>query len=243
MAKKKVKEVVDDPLEALAPFHPDSLREAETAGVPAITSPVSPLGPPTAIAAPAAVELLLREANRQIRELRQEVAAGQTERRQLEKRNYQLEAIAAQVEELRAALDQERQVRSGLERETAAMEVEVKHVARLQAELEAERAARLELERQTAMLTIRAERADEVASLLAEERQARVTLERERATLAVEVEQARKMEVFLAEERQARMNAQSRAASAEARLAKLEGEVEARNPQGERSLMGRLRGR
>lgn len=53
----------------------------------------------------------------------------------------------------------------------------------------------------------------------------RVKLEREKATLEVQVQGLQKLDTLLSEERQARMNAQSRASSAEARLARLEGEI------------------
>jgi hypothetical protein len=93
-------------------------------------------------------------------------------------------------------------------------------------------------------LAIRAEKAEEWAGQLAEERRLRLELERQKATLEVEVHHAKKQDVLLTEERQARMNAQSRAATAEARLAKFEGEMAARHPAGEQKpLWSRLRGR
>jgi hypothetical protein len=62
--------------------------------------------------------------------------------------------------------------------------------------------------------------------------------------LKAELAHAKKIETLLTEERQARANAQIRASTAEAKLSRLEGELDAQSPQtGGGSLFGRLRGR
>jgi hypothetical protein len=68
-------------------------------------------------------------------------------------------------------------------------------------------------------------------------------LERHKATLDVEMKHAQKLEAFLAEERSARMNAQSRAASAESKLSRLEGELNRQESGESSSLLKRLRRR
>jgi hypothetical protein len=72
----------------------------------------------------------------------------------------------------------------------------------------------------------------------------RVDLERERAGLKADLSHAKKIETLLAEERSARANAQLRASTAEAKLSRLEGELEAQSPNKTGgSVFGRLRGR
>lgn len=242
MAKKKTSKTAKqdnsaDPLSSVETFDPKQVAE-ETA-VRAQSKPVSPLGPPQPVPTPPQLNVPspLGQPN-------EDVAALKAEIRALEKRNIELEAAVAQhkatIEELKA----EREVRLKLEREMAGMEVEIRQVRHATAALEEEREARLALERKLASLEVLAERAQEATAQLAEERQLRVQLEREKATLDVQVQSLQKLDTLLAEERQARMNAQSRASSAEARLARLEGEINQQGGiEGGRSLMDRLRGR
>jgi DNA repair exonuclease SbcCD ATPase subunit len=243
MAKKKTSKAAQqdssaDPLSNVETFDPKQM-EGETA-VRAQNKPVSPLGPPQT--APTPPQLAVSGLPGQPSEA---VAALKAEIRALEKRNIKLEATVAQhkatIEELKA----EREVRLKLEREMAGMEVEIRQVRHATAALEEERKSRLELERRLATLEVIAERAQEASAQLVEERQMRIQLEREKATLEVQVQSLQKLDTLLSEERQARMNAQSRASSAEARLARLEGEI---NQQGggsgsRQSFLDRLRGR
>ena len=243
MAKRKARKATKqentaDPLSNVETFDPKQVA-AETA-VRTQHKPISPLGPPQTVPAPTQFPL-----QPQLGDASQEIEALKAEIRTLEKRNIELETAVAQhkatIEELKA----EREVRLKLEREMAGMEVEIRQVRHATAALEEERQSRLELERRLATLEVIAERSQEVTAQLAEERQVRVQLEREKATLDVQVQSLQKLDALLSEERQARMNAQSRASSAEARLARLEGEI---NQQGGssssgQSFMDRLRGR
>ena len=246
MAKK----TITDPLDNLDTYDPGATDADKPSESAIATQPVSPLrAMPTAgedssaIISAAPVELILEEANWQIQQLRKELVAEQSSRRDLEKRNYELEAAVKVANRFESDLENERKARLDLERRLAAMEVEVRDVEQLQSHLEEERSVRLELERKTATLEVLSEKARELASQIAEERQARLELERDKATLDVEIEHAKKLEVFLAEERSARMNAQSRAASAEARLSRLEGEVAQQESAGSASFFRRLFGR
>ena len=243
MAKKRTskpapQENAADPLSNVETFDPKQVAE-ETA-VRAQNKPVSPLGPPQTVPTPPqlAVAVPLSQPS-------EDVAALKAEIRALEKRNIELETAVAQHQAILNELKEERAARQKLEREMAGMEVEIRQVRHATAALEEERQTRLELERRLATLTVIAERAQEMAAQLAEERQARVQLEREKATLDVQVQSMQKLDTLLSEERQARMNAQSRASSAEARLARMEGEI---NQQGGKnsggtSFLDRLRGR
>lgn len=241
MARKKASKVAQqdnsaDPLSNVETFDPRQVAE-ETA-VRAQNKPVSPLGPPQTVPAPPqlAVPVPFGQPNEE------EAAALKKEIRALEKRNIELETAVTQhkaaIEELKA----EREIRLKLEREIAGMEVEIRQVRHATAALEEERKSRLELERRLASLEVIAERAQEATAQLADERQRRVQLEREKATLDVQVQSLQKLDTLLAEERQARMNAQSRASSAEARLARLEGEINQQSGGGQ-SFLDRLRGR
>jgi hypothetical protein len=58
--------------------------------------------------------------------------------------------------------------------------------------------------------------------------------------LEVELQSSKKLDTLLDEERKARMNAQSRAATAEAKLARFVGELLS-SQQGEKGLFGRKR--
>ncbi|WP_420642257.1 hypothetical protein [Candidatus Leptofilum sp.] len=243
MAKKKTSKAapqdnVADPLSSVETFDPKKV-EAETAAH-AQNKPVSPLGPPQVVSTPSQFTMPVPVPVNQPSE---DVAALKAEIRALEKRNIELETAVTQhkatIEELKA----EREVRLKLEREIAGMEVEIRQVRHATAALEEERQARVALERKLASLEVIAERTQEATAQLAEERQMRVQLEREKATLDVQVQSLQKLDTLLAEERQARMNAQSRASSAEARLARLEGEIQQGGGESGRSFMDRLRGR
>ena len=255
MAKKSSKgtqkpadQIADlNPLGDLEPFDPNELVREKQGETNVQDKPVSPLGEPRPVRRidPDSANPLLVDARRKIEALEQQLTAEQNARRELERKTYQLEATAARAEELAAQLQDEHKTRMSLDRELSALEVEVKNARDFKEALESERKARLDLERRTATLQMQAERAREVAEQLAEERKARVDLERERATLKAELEHAKKMELLLTEERQARANAQLRASTAEAKLSRLEGELEAQNPQSSSggSLFGRFRGR
>jgi hypothetical protein len=244
--KAKEKSAELNPMGDLAPFDPGEIAGRQNSELPAATNrPVSPLGPPQS-ARPIDADSanpLLAEARRRIEQLEQQLAVEHDARRELERKMYQLEVVAIRVEEMTQRLEQEHQTRIGVERELSAMEVEIKIARDFKAALENERVARLDLERRTATLQMQAERANEIASQLAEERQARVDLERERAGLKAELSHAKKIETLLAEERSARANAQLRASTAEAKLSRLEGELEAQSPKTGGSVFGRLRGR
>ena len=241
MAKKKTdkaapKDSSADPLSNVETFDPRQVAQ-ETA-VRAQNQPVSPLGPPQAIPTPPqlAMPVPLSQPDEDNSALKAEIRA-------LEKRNIELETAVAQHKATIDELKTERDIRLKLEREMAAMEVEIRQVRHTTAALEEERQARLALERRLATLEVVAERSEEMAKQLAEERQMRVQLEREKATLDVQVQSMQKLDTLLSEERQARMNAQSRASSAEARLARLEGEINQQGGESGRSFMDRLRGR
>lgn len=253
MAKKKQvdpeikREAPVDPLEAVPMFDPKTDQVKETAVAPnhTISSPVSPLGPPTPV--PVAVGSLLTfppqlpHNDEQLQTLKQELAARDALIREQERRIIMLETAVANAKETEDELRQERQTRQTLEREMAALEVEVRQIRQTAQNLEQERAIRLEMERKLATLEVRSERAEQIAEQLVTERDARIRLEREKATLEVQVQSMHKTEALLTEERQARMNAQSRAASAEAQLARLQGEMGQQESGG--SLFGRFRGR
>lgn len=241
MAKKKTSKAaqadnVTDPLGSVETFDPKKVAE-ETA-VRTQSRPASPLGPPQAVTPSTQFTMPLPVAQPS-----EDITALKTEIRALEKRNIELETAVTQqkatIEELKA----ERDIRLKLEREMAGMEVEIRQVRHTTAALEEERQARIALERKLASLEVIAERAQEATAQLADERAARVKLEREKATLEVQVQSLQKLDTLLSEERQARMNAQSRASSAEARLARMEGEIQQGSGEGGRSFMDRLRGR
>ena len=206
-----------------------------------ITSPVSPLGPPVTMPLP--IQATLQNSQDKLTKLETQLAAKEERVRKLEREVFELKAAAKQTNATIRELKKERSIRLNLEREMAKMEAEVQQAQQINASLDAEREDRLMIERKLATLEVLAERSQEMAAQLAEERNARVTLEREKATLAVQVESMQKLEQLLNEERQARMNAQSRASSAEARLARIEGELNqggGSNSSG--GILGRLRG-
>ena len=243
MAKKKTNKAAEqdnsvDLLNSIETFDPKQVA-GETA-VRTARKPVSPLGPPQPVTTAPQFSRPIT-----VSQPSEEVAALKAEIRALEKRNIELETAVTQhkttIEELKA----ERDVRLKLEREMAGMEVEIRQVRHATAALEEERQSRLELERRLATLEVIAERAQEATAQLMEERQARVQLEREKATLDVQVQSLQKLDTLLSEERQARMNAQSRASSAEARLARMEGEINQHGSGsgGKQSFLDRLRGR
>jgi DNA repair exonuclease SbcCD ATPase subunit len=242
MAKNKTSKAAqqdnsDDPLSNVETFDPRQV-EKETA-VRAQNKPVSPLGPPQTVPTPTQLTMPVPASPPD-----EDVAALKAEIRALEKRNIELQTAVAQHKETIEELKAERDVRLKLEREMAGMEVEIRQVRHATAALEEERQARLQLERRLATLEVLAERAQEATAQLTEERQMRVQLEREKATLEVQVQGLQKLDTLLSEERQARMNAQSRASSAEARLARLEGEINQQGGSGSgQSFLDRLRGR
>ncbi len=247
MARKpttKAKETIEDPLEHLETFDPESIPDGAASVTTTSGGLASPLGPPEPLGGPGAspIELLLQQANRRIERLRGELTTEREQRRELEKQNYQLEATASQSEKVTAELEEERRIRLDLERKIAAMASEVKHIQVQAAMYEEERAARVEMERKIGSLEFRADNMAELAEELDEHRKARVALERDKATLEIEVRHAAKLEALLTEERQARANAQMRASSAEAKLAQLEGELAARSQKGRGSIFGRSRG-
>lgn len=241
MAKKKtikadISDNSADPLSNVETFDPKKVAE-ETA-VRAQSKPVSPLGPPQAVPTPPqlAMPMPLAQSSEDTTALKAEIRA-------LEKRNIELETAVTQLKATIDELKVERDVRLKLEREMAGMEVEIRQVRHTTAALEEERQARIALERKLASLEVIAERAQEATAQLTEERAQRVRLEREKATLEVQVQSLQKLDTLLSEERQARMNAQSRASSAEARLARLEGEIQQGGNESGRSFLDRLRGR
>jgi septation ring formation regulator EzrA len=242
-AKSKLTDL--NPLGDVAPFDPGELPD----GGQSVSAPsnkiASPLGTPQPVQRidPEAANPLLTDARRRIEQLEETLTAERQARQEVERKMYQLEVSAARAETLAQQLERERETRMGLERTLSALEVEVRSVREFKEALESERVARLDLERRTATLQMQAERASEIANQLAEERQARVDLERERAALKADLAHAKKIETLLTEERQARANAQLRASTAEAKLSRLEGEIEAQSPKSGGSLFGRLRGR
>lgn len=227
--KSKAEDKAADPLEGVAEFDPDAIEEAGGPDAQVASEPVSPLGPPAPVTDPglSSIELLLKEANRRIEQLQADLTAEREQRQELERKYFQIEALAAQAEKALTGLEQEKHERQELERKIAVMETEMKHAQSKAETMEKEREARLELERQINSVKFMAEQLPEVAEELAEERKARVALEREKASLEIEVQHARKLDQLLTEERQARANAQMRASSAESRLAQLEGELAA----------------
>lgn len=239
--KSKAKEMSADPIEGVADFDPDTIEEAEISATQVASEPVSPLGPPAPVTDPglSSIELLLKEANRRIDQLQTELTAEREQRQELERKFFQAEALAYQAEKALAELEQEKRSRQELERKMAIMETELKHAQSKAESLESEREARLELERQINSVKFKADQLPEVADELAEERKIRVELEREKASLEIEVQHAKKLEQMLVEERQARANAQMRASTAEAKLAQLEGELNAANSKRKRSFWNR----
>jgi chromosome segregation ATPase len=230
-----------NPLETVEPFEPGPASAAHEPPASVADKLESPLGQAaTTIAGMSSVELLLREANNRIEALRSELAQERQQRRELEKSHYRLEAQAARADEALAELATERSARLELERKVAVMDSEIKMARSQLKNLDEERSARIEMERKIGSLEFRAEKADELAKELAEERGLRIDLERERATLEQEVHHGAKLEQMLTEERQARASAQMRASTAEARLAKLEGE-QANQSKGRGGLFGRSR--
>ena len=241
MADKKK----DNPLDNLATFDPRHAEKLEAAnnGLPT-NRPPSPLVnmQPTALPdgpMPTSMEVLWQEVHRETEQLRLELAAEKEKRRELERKNYELEAGLKVAQEALDDLDQERQMSRGLERELAALEVQVRDVRQLQESLEREHNTRIELDKKLAALEVKAERAEQWSEQLTEERKARMELERRAATLEVELQSSKKLDALLDEERKARMNAQSRAATAEAKLARFEGEL--LSGQQEKGLFGRKR--
>ncbi|MCP5094488.1 MAG: DUF4686 domain-containing protein [Chloroflexi bacterium] len=252
MARKQKSNVrKNDPLKSVEPYAPNATKGLETAvsnqpNNTVATTPISPLGSPITQqpAQPAPTSGILHEAHKRITQLQAELAHEQNTRRALEKKVIELETAVTFTQNVTEELTHERSSRHGLEREMAALEVEVKQVHDTAAALEAERNHRIELEKRLASLEVRAERAQEIATQLVEEQKIRVDLEREKATLDVQVQNMRKLDQLLSEERQARMNAQSRASSAEAQLARLEGERnQSQGSSNKSSFMNRLRGR
>jgi hypothetical protein len=235
----------DNPLENLAVFDPRQAEKLEQInnGLPA-NRPPSPLGnAPSTLPAgpmPTSMEALWQEAHREMEQLKLDLTAEKKKRRELERKNYELETELRLTQEAVSDLDEERQVRRGLERELAALEVEVRDIRQLRESLEREHNLRIELDRKLAALEVKAERAELWAEQLAEERKMRLDLERKTATLEVEAKSSKKLDTLLDEERKARMNAQSRAATAEAKLARFEGELMSEQ-QGERGFFGRKR--
>jgi len=242
MAKKKTSKAAQqdssaDPLSNVETFNPKQVEKETAAHAP--NKPISPLGPPQTIPTPPQLAMPVPSSQPD-----EDVTALKAEIRALEKRNIELQTAVAQHKETIEELKAEREVRLKLEREMAGMEVEIRQVRHATTALEEERQARLVLERRLATLEVIAERAQEATAQLAEERQARVKLEREKATLEMQVQGLQKLDTLLSEERQARMNAQSRASSAEARLARLEGEINQQGGSGSgQSFLDRLRGR
>jgi chromosome segregation ATPase len=233
-------EIPVDPLEDVALFDPEASEEV-TAPNTIASEPISPLGPPTAVASPGlnSIEILLLEANKRIEQLQEELDIERKERRELEKQLYRVEATADQSAKTLKELERERQIRLGMEREIAAMETELKHAQLAAGMMNQEREARLELERKIGTLEVRAERASQISEELDEQRKARLELEKEKASLEIEVQHADKFESLLSEERQSRANAQMRASTAEAKLAQLEGELASRDRKGGRSFFSR----
>ena len=240
MAKKQLKK---DPLKEVELYDPEAVEEFGTPSEPIASEPVSPLGSPeaTVMAGGTSIELLLHEVNQRLDQLQGELVAERESRRELEKQNFQLQAVAAQAEKALSDLDLEKERRLDLERKVATLDTELKHASSLVETVDSDRQTRLELERNIGLLEFRAEKMDQVTEELAEERQARLILERETATLAIEVQHAKKIEQLLTEERQARANAQIRASTAEAKLAQMEGELASSDPKKKRSFLGRNR--
>ena len=113
----------------------------------------------------------------------------------------------------------------------------------LQGELARERDSKIGLERQIARLQVHAEQVQRLELLLAEERSSRMSLEKQVARMDAELQMTKKLEQQLSEERSARINLQSRAAAAEAKAAKLEGELGAMQSQKpSRGFLDSLRG-
>ena len=243
MADKKM----DNPLENLATFDPRQAAKLDQAnnglsanrppsplaGLPASAMPEGPM--------PTSMEVLWQEAHRETEQLRLELAAEKQKRRDLERRNYELEASLKVAQQSLDDLERERQMNRGLDRELAALEVQVRDVRQLQEALEREHNMRIDLDKRLAALEVKAERAEMWSEQLTEERKLRMEFERKTATLEVEVQSSKKLEALLDEERKARMNAQSRAATAEAKLARYEGEVLSGQHGEQRGLFGRLR--
>ena len=111
MARKmKPKETNTDPLESVADFDPDTVIDNNSSNALVSTEPISPLGPPTVVTGPgtSSIELLLQEANRRIEQLQADLIVEREQKRELERKYYQLEATAAQAENALDDLKQER---------------------------------------------------------------------------------------------------------------------------------------
>lgn len=245
MTKKQMtkKDLKTNPLEEVEAYDPQAVAKFGSATAPVTSDPISPLGSPqaTMMGSGTTIELLLHEVNQRLTQLQSELAAEREIRHELEKSNFQLQALAAQAENALADLDVEKKERLALERKLAAVETDMKHANALAQNVESERAIRLELERKIGTLEFRAEKMEQLAEELGEERQARLKLERETATLKIEVQHAKKIDQLLTEERQARANAQMRASTAEAKYAQLEGELAGSDSKKKRSFLGRNR--
>jgi len=156
-------------------------------------------------------------------------------------RTEQLEALEAKIQqESKAAMQLLDQIKEQFHGQIERLQRERDL---LQAELTREREGKIGLERQIARLQVHAEQVQRLELLLAEERSQRMSLEKQVSRIEAELQMTKKLEQQLSEERSARINVQSRAAAAEAKAAKLEGELQARqNPSGNRSFLDRLRG-
>ncbi|KAA3658918.1 MAG: hypothetical protein DWQ04_23695 [Chloroflexi bacterium] len=208
--------------------------------------PASPLGPPQRIQpnpqqpidpAPRS------ESSLRITQLEAALSEAREAQYKLERRNFELETAVSRTTTLEEELKEERAAKLELIKQIAALEVKANRVLANETTFAEEREKRFQLEKKLATLEVRAERTQEMAAQLADAQKARVILEREKATLDVQVESMKKLDKLLTEERQARMNAQSRAASAESQLARLEGELGNFENKGRRSFTDRLRGR
>ena len=209
--------------------------------------PMSPLGPPQRVQPKSQSQEAPPQPQSgtplRISQLEAELKEALDAKKQLERRNFELETAVSRTTTLENELKEERAAKLELIKQIAALEVQVQRTQANDGALEAERTKRFQIEKKLATLEVRAERAQEMAAQLADAQKARVELEREKATLDVQVQSMKKLDKLLSEERQARMNAQSRASSAEAQLARLEGELGNMDNPGRGSFMDRLRGR
>lgn len=153
----------------------------------------------------------------------------------------QLEALENKIQqESKAAMQLLDQIKDQANRQ---MELLQRERDMLQAELTREREGKIGLERQIARLQVHAEQVQRLELLLAEERSNRMSLEKQVSRMETELQMTKKLEQQLSEERSARINLQSRAAAAEAKAAKLEGELQAmQNQKPTRGFLDRLRG-
>ena len=138
----KAKENSIDPLENVNKFDPEELEKPDGA-ILVGDKPVSPLGPPTSIAGNelSSMEILLLEANKRIEQLQLELSTERKDRRELEKKQYQLEATLEQAQIAQKELEHGREARIELERKVASMETEMKHARELAKGAENDRAA------------------------------------------------------------------------------------------------------